>query len=295
MPALRTVLLHRGHLAFPLVLLLYLVMKIGTSPFRAAIYAIAATAFASWVRPHTRLTPQMVGSAVVDAGKRTVEIGATCAASGIIVGVLSLTGLGANMSMFLVDIAGSSQFAILIMTTIACLVLGMGMPTIAAFAICASVLSPAIVATGVIPLQAHMFVFYYAVLASITPPVALASFAAASLARAPLWSTALQATRMSAAGFFIPFMIVYRGSILVGQAGWDQTALGLAMGCLGTLSLAAAVNGHLLRRTHLLERCLLALGAALLGVPGQLTDVVGVGLVACVGLFQRRWSIGRPS
>ncbi|MDR7523104.1 MAG: TRAP transporter fused permease subunit [Armatimonadota bacterium] len=287
LPRFRAVILQHGYLLLPLVVLLYMIMGAGASPFRAALYALATTVVLSWLRADTRLDLRKIVGAMEDGAKRTIEIGATCAAAGIIVGVLSLTGLGGKFSELLIDIAGGRLLLALVATMIVAIVLGMGMPTTAAYAIGASVLAPALIKLGVAPLAAHMFLFYFAVISAVTPPVALASFAAASLAKAPMWETALQAVRLSIAGFIVPYMFVYGPALLVGMDAWQSTILALATATIGTLCLAGAAIGYLLRPALMVERVLLLVAALTLIRPGISTDLIGLGLLGLVIILQR--------
>lgn len=287
LPRFRSVIVQHGYLLLPLVVLLYMIMGLGASPFRAALYALATTVVLSWLRADTRLNLRKIVGAMEDGAKRTIEIGATCAGAGIIVGVLSLTGLGGKFSELLIDIAGGSLLLALIATMVVAIILGMGMPTTAAYAIGASVLAPALIKLGVAPLPAHMFLFYFAVISAVTPPVALASFAAASLAKAPMWDTALQAVRLSIAGFIVPYMFVYGPALLVGVEAWQPTLLALGTATIGTLCLAAAAIGYLTRPAHMVERALLLVAALTLIRPGIATDMIGFGLLVLVIVLQR--------
>jgi TRAP transporter 4TM/12TM fusion protein len=287
LPGFGPIMRRHGYMLLPLVVLLYMVMAAAASPFRAALVALAITVVLSWLRADTRLNLRKIIGAMEDGAKRTIEIGATCAAAGIIVGVLSLTGLGGKFSELLINIAGGSLLLALIATMIVAIVLGMGMPTTAAYAIGASVLAPALIKLGVAPLAAHMFLFYFAVISAVTPPVALAAFAAASIARAPMWPTGIQATRLSIAGFIIPYMFAYGPALLAGQAPWPETVLALATGTVGTLCLAAAVIGYLLRPATWLERGVLLIAAFALIKPGLSTDLVGLGVLAVAVAMQR--------
>lgn len=287
LPRFKTVVFRHGYLLMPLVVLLYMIMGVGASPFRAALYALATTVVLSWLRADTRLDFRKIISAMEDGGKRTIEIGVTCAAAGIIVGVLSLTGLGGKFSELLIDLAGGRLLPALVATMVVAIILGMGMPTTAAYAIGASVLAPALIKLGVPPLAAHMFLLYFAVISAITPPVALASFAAASLAKAPMWDTALQAVRLAIAGFIVPYMFVYGPALLVGLRPWQDTLLALFTGTIGTMCLAGAAIGYLLRPATLLERGILLAAALTLIRPGLVTDVVGLGLLGVVVAMQR--------
>jgi TRAP transporter 4TM/12TM fusion protein len=287
LPRFSVIMRQHGYMLVPLVVLLYMVMAMGASPFRAALAALATTLVVSWVRADTRLNLTKMIGAMEDGAKRTIEIGATCAAAGIIVGVLSLTGLGGKFSELLVNLAGGNLLLALIATMVVAIVLGMGMPTTAAYAIGASVLAPALVNLGVTKLAAHMFLFYFAVISAVTPPVALAAFAAASIAKAPMWPTGLQATRLSIAGFLIPYMFVYGPALLLGQTPWPESVLALFTGTIGTLCLASAVIGYFLRPATWPERAILLAAALTLIKPGLLTDLVGFGLLAAVFVWQR--------
>ncbi len=287
LPKFTTIMVRHGYLLLPLVVLLYMVMVTAASPFRAALAALAVTVVLSWARADTRLDLKKIIGAMGDGAKRTIEIGATCAAAGIIVGVLSLTGLGGKFSELLINVAGGNLLLALIATMIVALILGMGMPTTAAYAIGASVLAPALIKLGVPPLAAHMFLFYFAVISAVTPPVALAAFAAASIARAPMWPTGVQATRLSIAGFIIPYMFVYGPSMLVSQAHWLDSVLAIVTGTVGTLCLAATVIGYLLRPASLVERAVLLAAALLLIKPGWETDLIGLALLGLVFAIQR--------
>ncbi|MGQ0550311.1 MAG: TRAP transporter permease [Armatimonadota bacterium] len=295
LPRFDEVMRQHGYMFLPLVVLLYMVMALGASPFRAALYALATTIIVSLFRADTRLTLRKIVGAMEEGAKRTIEIGVSCAAAGIIVGILSLTGLGGKFSEVLIDLAGGSLILALIGTMIAAIVLGTGLPTTAAYAIGASVLAPALIKLGTPPLAAHMFLFYFSVISAVTPPVAFASFAAASIARAPMWETSIESMRFGIAGYVVPFMFAYGSALLVGQSPWPETALALATGTVGTLCLAAAVVGYLARPATLAERVLLAAASILLITPGLLTDLIGLALLALVFGLQRLWRPAAPA
>src|SRR3970282_2743267 len=199
----------------PLLVLLYLIMCPGASPFRAALYALALTIAVSFLRADTRLNLVRIVSAMEEGAKRTIEIGVSCAAAGIIVGVLSLTGLGGKFSEVLVNLTGGNLLLALLGTMVAAIILGTGLPTPAAYAIGASGLAPALVRLGAAPLSAHMFIFYFSVISAGTPPVAFASLAAASIARAPMWESSTESMRLGLAGYIVPFMFVYGPAMFV--------------------------------------------------------------------------------
>jgi TRAP transporter 4TM/12TM fusion protein len=287
LPRFRDVMLRHGYLLIPILVLLYLIMGRGAAPARAALYALATAFVASLFRPDTRLTlPKIVG-AMEEGAKRTIEIGVSCASAGVIVGILALTGLGGKFSELLIDLAGGNLVGGLVATMFAALILGIGLPTTAAYAIAASVLAPALIKMGALPLAAHMFIFYFSIISAVTPPVAFASFAAASIAKAPMWESSVESMRFGLAGYIVPFMFVFGPAILLGRRPWPETVLALATGTLGTLCLAAAVIGYLTRRTTLIERAVLLVASLLLIRPGLVTDVPGMALLVAVLVAQR--------
>jgi TRAP-type uncharacterized transport system fused permease subunit len=224
--------------------------------------------------------------ALYDGSCRSVEIAATTAAAGMVVGILSLTGLGGKLSLALLTLAGGNVLPMLVVAMFVALLLGMGLPTTAAYAIMASTLAPALVQAGIPPLAAHLFLFYFACLSALTPPVALASFAAASLARAPMWETGWQSVRFALAGFIVPYMFVYGPSLLM-QGHWYEILWSVVTGAVGTLCLGGAVVGYLLKPATWVERLLLFAAAVLLIKPGLLTDGAGFGLLAVTVALQR--------
>ena len=287
LPRFASIMVQHGYMLTPLVVLLYLIMVTGASPFRAALYALALTVAVSFLRADTRLNLVRIVSAMEEGAKRTIEIGVSCAAAGIIVGVLSLTGLGGKFSEVLINLTGGSLLLALLGTMVAAIILGTGLPTTAAYAIGASVLAPALIKLGAIPLAAHMFLFYFSVISAVTPPVAFASFAAASIAKAPMWDTSIESMRFGIAGYVVPFMLVYGPSLLVGVTPWPETVLALATGTLGTLALAAATIGYLTRKATVPERIALLAASLLLIKPGLGTDLIGLALLVGVALVQR--------
>ncbi|MGQ9371616.1 TRAP transporter permease [Azospirillum sp. ST 5-10] len=237
------------------------------------------------------LGPALRGMAgdVLDALDRTArqsfQLVAVCACAGIIVGVLGLTGLGGRFSALILAVAGDSQLLALAFAMVIALVLGMGMPTTAAYAIAASVVAPGLQRVGVDPLAAHMFIFYFAVISAITPPVALASFAAAALAQSNPWVTAFRSVRYGLAAFIVPFLFFYHPEILFRGDGLAILQVGLTA-TLGVLLLAFASEGWLFGVLGPLPRVLLAAAAFLLIDGGAVTDAAGFGLAGLMVLWR---------
>jgi len=219
-----------------------------------------------------------------------LSVAMACACAGIIIGIVALTGLGITFTQIVIGVAQNSLVIALIVTAMAGIVLGMGMPTTPAYIIMVSLLVPALIKLGAIEPAAHMFAFYFAILSAITPPVALAVFAAASLAKANLWDAGWAAVKIGAAGFIVPFMFVYEPAMLM-IGSWWEIALAAASGTAGCVLLAAGLHGYLLRRCGWWERALLIAAAGCLIKPGAATDLAGIAAAAVVvswQLVQRR-------
>ena len=273
LPVFTRLMAEKGYLLVPLIVLLISLMVLMYSPYRSALYAIVALIVMSWVRKIRTMA---------NGAKGSMEIIATCAVAGVIVGVLSQTGLGQKFAMIIFNYSGGNLLPALIFTMIIAIILGMGMPTTAAYAIAASVLAPALVREfQVPPMAAHLFIFYYACLSALTPPVALASFAAAAIASARSWDVGVQGMRFALAGFLVPFMFIYGPAMVLEGSAWE-IALSVVTGLLGTMALGASVQGWLFIRASLVQRIILLIGALALIKPGWLTDLIGLGLLLII-------------
>ena len=275
--------LRRLYLFSPIVVLVWALMA-GYSPFRAGGLGIIAAIVASWLDGTSRVGPQRMIQGLNIAARDTIQLVAVCACAGIIVGVVALTGIGGRFSELILGIAGQSQLAAMLFAAGVALVLGMGMPTTAAYAIAAAVIAPGLAKIGIPVLVAHMFVFYFAVISSITPPVALASFAAAGMAQADPWKTSWIALKMGLATFIIPFMFFYSPVLLM--KGEPMAILqAVATGAVGVWFLAGSTEGWFGGKLAMPLRVLL-FGAALCMLhPGTVTDIVGL----CIGLPLYAW------
>lgn len=285
LPVFRKIMADKGYLLVPIVVLLFSLMVLMLSPYRSAMYAIISLVMVSWIRSSTRMGFGAIVRTLSQGARTSIEIVATCAAAGIIVGVLTQTGLGMKFAMIIITYSGGQLLIALIFTMLIAIVLGMGMPTTAAYAISASVLAPALVQLQVPPIAAHLFIFYFACLSALTPPVALASFAAAAIANAKTWDVGWQGMRFAIAGFLIPYMFVYGPAIvLVGTP--VEIGLAALTGIIGSMALAAAVQGWFLTRCLSWERGVLLAAALSLIKPGWLTDLVGAGLMIFILVSQ---------
>ena len=281
------------YLFIPIIILIY-ALFMGYSVIRAGTLATVAAAVVSWLTPF-RMGPRAIVKAFELAGVMSIQIIAVCACAGIIVGVISLTGVGARFSSLLLGIAGSSQLLALFFAMCIAILLGMGMPTTAAYAVAGSVVAPGLqglLFEGGLPeetalLVAHFFVFYYAVLSAITPPVALASYAAAGISGANPMETSVTSFKIGIAAFIVPFMFVYNSALLM-DGTWFEVARAGATAVFGVFLLSAAVQGWFMgsRSAWFVRAAVLA--AALFMIEGGLyTDLIGIGLFAAAFVVQR--------
>ena len=282
LPQLGAVLHERGHLFTPAFVVLG-VMYAGYSAPLAALAGTLACFPVAALRAITRpnVTFANVLGAMTDGARNTLAVALACACAGIIIGVVALTGAGIVFTQLVLGLAQNSLFLALILSAMAGIVLGMGMPTTPAYIVMTALLVPAIIKLGVIPPAAHMFAFYFAILSAITPPVALAVYAAAGLAKSDLWATGWAAVKIGAAGFIVPFMFVYEPALLM-IGDWWTIAEACITASIGALLLGAGLHGYLLRLALWWERLLLIGAAFCLIKPGWMTDLVGLALLGVV-------------
>lgn len=286
LPKLGNVLREQGHLFLPVVAILT-VMYSGFSAPMAALAGVIACFPVAALRKSTRhhVTVENVILACVDGARNALGVASACAAAGVVIAVVTLSGLGIVFTQFVVHLSQDYLLLALIFTMIAGIVLGMGMPTTPAYIIMTALLVPAIVKFGVIIPAAHMFAFYFAVLSAITPPVALAVFAAAGIAKSNLWRTGLAAVRIAATSFIVPFMFVYEPALLM-IGDWPTIIWSSLTAACGVLIFAAGLHGYFLMHSRLWQSAALVVGGLLLIEPGIKTDIIGIVIVATVTAVQ---------
>jgi TRAP transporter 4TM/12TM fusion protein len=287
LPRFLRVMAVRGHLFVPIFVVLFGLILGYSAPLCALAGALVCIPMAL-LRASTRggIGWRNVFDALVDGARNTLSVAMACACAGIVIGCVTITGLGITFTQFVIVLAQSSLIAALVLTAIAGIVLGMGMPTTPSYIVMVSLLVPAIIKLGAIPPAAHMFAFYFAILSAITPPVALAVFAAAGLAKSDLWATGWQAVRIAAATYIVPFMLIYEPSLmLIGD--WFDSLTAAASAVVGVMCLAAGLQGYMFREARGWERAVLVVAALLLIKPGYISDAVGLLLLAAVVLSQK--------
>jgi TRAP transporter 4TM/12TM fusion protein len=290
LPRLGTTLRERGHLFAPILIILT-VMYSGYSAPLAALAGTLACFPVAFLRRSTRanVTLRNIVEAMIDGARNTLAVALACACAGIVIGVVALTGAGIVFTQAVIGVAQNSLLLALVLTMVAGIVLGMGMPTTPAYIMQAALLVPAIMKLGVEPMAAHMFAFYFSCLSAVTPPVALAVYAAASIGGAGLWGSGLQAVKFAAAGFIVPFFFVYNPALLF-EGPWIDILRAVVTGSIGVVALAASMEGYFLRTATWFERLLFFVAALLLIDPNAITDVIGLGVLAAALLMQKVWT-----
>lgn len=296
LPKFKNIMLERGHLIIPLVAIIYLLVT-GFTPMKAALWAIILSILSSMLRKSTRIKPIEIIRGLEAGARGALGVIAATACAGIIIGVVTLTGLGLKLGSTLVDLAGGMLLPTLFFTMVTSLILGMGVPTTANYVITSTITAPAVimllakkagldpyaVAPANILLPAHMFAFYFGIIADVTPPVALAAFAGAGIAKANPMKTGINASKLAIAAFLVPYIFVINPQMLLFDITPVSFVWMLITSLIGIISVAAAVNGWFLTNTLWYERILGLAGGILLIEPGVVTDIIGI--VLCALLF----------
>ncbi len=280
LPKLGTVLKERGHLFLPLIIIVGTLLAGYSAPF-AALCGIASVIPTALLRKTTRQYVHLanVVTALEVGARNTVMVALSCACAGIVIGVIFMTRLGLEFTDLVLRAAGNHMLIALGLTMIAGILLGMGMPTAPAYIMQTALLVPALVKLGVIVEAAHMFVFYFAILSAITPPVALAVYAANGISRAALWESSVAALRLGATGYIIPFMFVFGPSLLfIGTTAEVMQTTFTAV--IGVVCLASGLSGYLISRVSMWERVLYLVAAMLLIKPGLVSDLIGLAIIS---------------
>ncbi len=287
LPVLSKVLKAKGHLIIPPVMLVFVLTVIRYSPMKTAFLTLPVLILVAAMRKNTRLSLKDFIDAMKDAAFISVQIIAACALAGIVMAVVTQTGLGLKFSNLLITLAHNSLFPTLFLVMVVSIILGTGVTTSAAYIVASLLGATALEQFGVPPIAAHLFILYFAVISFITPPVAIGAYAAAGIAGANPFKTGFEATRIGIAGFIVPFMFVYGPSLLLIGSVWEVITTSVTA-IVGILALAASLEGYLLHRCPLWERFVLFGLALLLIKPGLLTDGIGIGGMALIFLMQWR-------
>ena len=284
-PNFFSLMLSRGYLLLPLAVLVYCMMS-GFTSSMSAIYAIVTSIIVSMFRKDTRMTPKAFGEALENGAKNTIGVAVACSMAGMIVGVVTLTGIGLKLATGLLALSGGVTIVALFFTMIACIILGMGVPTTANYVIMATITAPIVVKLGVPVLAAHMFVFYFGIVADITPPVALAAYAGSAIAHSNPLKTGVTATRIAITAFIIPYVFAFNPDMLLVDGSLVSAIVITISAFIGMLGIATGMEGFMTTKLNIVQRIMCLLGGIFLIIPGSSTDLIGIILVIIVFAMQ---------
>ena len=280
-------LIKKTYLLLPLLILVYLVGTSTRSIAYAAVIAIGVTIVVSLFNKENRITPKRIWEALAAGAQGMITVAVACGLAGMIAGLISVTGLAYMLFNGIVAFAGDKLIIALFLTMLCCIVLGMGVPTTANYCIMAATCAPILVQMGVPVLAAHFFVFYFGIVADLTPPVALAAYAGAAIAQANPMKSAVTATKLAIGAFIVPYVFALNPAMLfIGTSGALEIILIVITSFVGIFAVSASLEGYIITRMPWYQRILSAAGGLMLIYPGILTDVIGLSLVAVAVVLQ---------
>ena len=290
LPKLWQVMMVRGQLFIPMFVILIGLVLGYSAPMCALVAAIACLPVAM-LKKATRkeLTWRTPIQALEEGARGALSVAMACACAGLVIGSITITGLGIVFTQIVIELANNHVLLALIVTALAGIILGMGMPTTPAYIVMVALLVPALIKMGIVAPAAHLFALYFAILSAITPPVALSVFAAAGIANANMWSAGLAAVRAAAPAYIVPFMFVYEPALLFildEDQSWYHAVWPIATACIGVIALAGGLFGWMIGHANMVQRVLLVVGALSLIKPGGLTDLIGFGILAAALVWQ---------
>ena len=285
LPQFGKLFIRKGYLLLPLVLLVVMMMK--TTMSLAAIMATGMAIVVSMFSKDTRINIHRFFDALENGARSTLTVGIACAIAGTIACVITTTGIGARLISAIVGLSGGHIFVAMLLTMLTCIVLGMGVPTTANYVIMATTCAPILIKMGMATLSAHMFVFYFGIVADITPPVALAAYAGSAIARSKPMKTAVTATTLAIAAFIVPYCFGLDSTLLFIDCVWYEAILAVITALLGVFGVAAGLRGYIFSNMTVWMRLVSIAGGLCMIYPGVLTDIVGVVLVGGMCLLTK--------
>ncbi|MCF3942932.1 TRAP transporter permease [Oceanobacillus alkalisoli] len=292
LPSFRKLMFKYGYMLLPLAVVIGTVM-IGFTPQRAALLGILSAFLVSLIRKESRLGFKQTIHVLEQGARVALPVIAAVATAGIIAGVVSITGLGSKFASGIIALSSGHLFLALFFTMIACLILGMGLPTTANYVVTATIAAPALINEfGVAPIAAHMFVFYFGIAADITPPVCLAAYAGAGIARANPFKSGVIAVKLAIAAFIIPYIFVYDSILVLVDVTPIRLVITLATALLGMIAVSSAVIGYFARNSYFWERVILFMAGIILIVPNIVSSTIGLVLVLVIWYIQKRHKDG---
>jgi TRAP transporter 4TM/12TM fusion protein len=274
------------HFLIPPVVLVYFLMYAHVTESRAAFWAIVSVVLASYLRKSTRMGLKKILRALERGALGFLPIAGVVVACNILVGMITLTGLGLQISSILIELSGNSLFWLLFLTMFASLILGLGLPIIVSYLVLAVLVAPALTQMGVEPLAAHLFIFFFALVSDLTPPVAPGAFVAAGIAGADMMKTAWMACRLGLVVYILPYMFVYNNALLL-KGNLSEIILSAVTAFIGVYALACGIQGYMFRPAKIYERVLFFVAAIGLIKPGWISDLVGLAILAILAFMQR--------
>lgn len=286
MPKLKTVLKEGWHLLLPIVTLI-IFLALGYSPVKAVFWSLVLLVVVSWGgKKEYRMTPRRILDALINGAIGAIEVAAACACSGIIIGVIGITGVGLAFSSFVLSLSHGILPLALVLTMIGSIILGMGVPTTAQYIITSTLAAPALAQMGVPMFSAHLFCLYFGVLADVTPPVALATYAASGIAKSNPMKTGFIALATAAAGFLVPYMFVYNPYLLL-KGNIFQIIIGCATAIVAIIALSAGIQGYFVSRLNIIERLIFMLLPFAIIYPSLLANLLASVIVVVVFVLQK--------
>ena len=278
--------IRQGYLLIPLVALVAMVMM-GYTMSRSAVIATLLAILVSIPNKSTRMNPTRFVNALETGGKNTLSVAVACGIAGIIAGVVTMTGLGQILISAIVSVAGDRVIIALFLTMLTCIVLGMGVPTTANYIIMATTCAPILVnGMGINKIAANMFVFYFGIVADITPPVALAAYAGSAIAKSNPMKTALNASRLAIAAFIVPYIFAFNPAMLFIDADVVQVVIIIVTSLVGLTGVAGGLEGYMVTNMNPIQRILAVVGGLCLIIPGTVTDLAGIAIVGASVVWQ---------
>lgn len=285
-PCITSVLKEGWYYFIPLIVLVLFLVQ-GYSPSKTGLYGIVSVIIVSWFNKKSRMGIKQIITAMVDGARSSIPITTACAAAGFVIAGIMSTGLGGKLTSIVLGLTEGMLLPTLVFVMFICIILGMGMPVAAAYILTAMLAAPALMELGVSSMSAHLFIVYFSIFSAITPPVAVAAFAAAGIAGSNPNRVGLEAIRLGSVGFIVPFLFVLKPALLM-----DGPVVGVGISIItaiiGVITLAGGVIGWFVTSATILERTLLFAGGLLTMYPDVLTDGIGIGLIVLVFLMQRR-------
>ncbi|MBE1554954.1 TRAP transporter permease [Sporosarcina limicola] len=288
LPVFKKIMIQNGYMLTPLFVIIGTIMS-GSTPQRAALYGILAAFLVSFIRKDSRMNFRKIVYVLEQGARVALPVVAAVATAGIIAGVVSMTGLGAKFASGIIALSNGHLILALIFTMIACIILGMGLPTTANYVVTATIAAPALINEfGIAPIAAHMFVFYFGIVADITPPVCLAAYAGAGIAKANPFKTGVTAVKLAIAAFIIPYVFIYNPILVFVDVTPMKLILGITTALLGMIGVSSAVIGYFIRNSRMWERFTLFGAGLMLIIPELLSSGIGLVLIVLIWFIQTK-------